>query len=124
GWSEYAESRPETPTPAKTRAGKLPRCFGSTPRTTSQQAQRGAPQNLQLDRAAEIFLLSRDRHGVKQIISQCASALPGLFEIMPEAMCHDCHSHGLDVFGKQHLASVHQRPGLRRVEQCESGARG
>jgi hypothetical protein len=60
---------------------------------------------------------------VKQIVSECSSALTGLIEIVPEAMRHDCHSHGLDVFGKKHLASVHQRPGLRGVEQCESCAR-
>jgi hypothetical protein len=53
---------------------------------------------------------------VKQIISKCASALTRLFEIVPEAMRHDCHSYSLDVFGKKHLASVHQRPSLRGVE--------
>src|SRR4029077_20995002 len=84
--SEYAEATPGRPKLAKTRAGKLPRCFGSTPRTTSRQAQRAAPQNLQLDRPAEIFLLSRDRHGVKQVISECPSALTRLFEIVPETM--------------------------------------
>src|SRR5262245_62758620 len=108
----YAELIRGRPKLAQTGAGNLLRCFGSTPRTTSRQAQRAAPQKLQLDRPAEIFLLSRDRHGVKQIISECPSALPGLFEIVPEAMCHDCHSHGLDVFGKKHLTSVHQSPSL------------
>ena len=110
--SAYAESKPERPKLAKTRAGKLLRYFDSTPRTTSRQAQTAAPQNLQLDRPAEIFLLSRDRHTVKQIISECPSALPELFEIVPEPMRHDCYSDGLDVFGKKHLTSVHQRPSL------------
>jgi hypothetical protein len=49
---------------------------------------------------------------VKQIVSECSSALPGLFEIVPDAMGHDCYSHSLDVFGKKHLAPVHQRPSL------------
>jgi hypothetical protein len=49
---------------------------------------------------------------VKQIVSQCSSALAGLFEIVPKAMCRDWHCHGLDIFGKKHLASVHQRPSL------------
>src|SRR3954453_4369997 len=88
-WSEYSESRPGRPKPAKTRAGKLPRCFDSTPRTTWHQAQTVALQNLQLDRPAETSL-SRDRDAVKQIVSECPSALTRLFEIVPEAMRHDC----------------------------------
>jgi hypothetical protein len=60
---------------------------------------------------------------VKQIISECPSALTRLFEIVPESMRHDCHSYGLDVFGKEHLTSVHQRPSLRGVEQSEPGTR-
>src|SRR5262249_42909660 len=96
----YAESRPETPQRAQTKAGKLLRCFDSTPRTTSPQGQTAAPQNLQLDRLAKILLPSRDGHAVKQIISECSPALPGLFKVVSEAMCHDCHSHGLDVFGR------------------------
>src|SRR4029077_7324209 len=97
-WSEYAESRPGRPKLAKTRAGRLPRCFGSKPRTTSRQAQTVALQNLQLDRPTAIFLLSRDRNGVKEVIREFPSPLPRLFEIVPEPMRHDCHSHGLDVF--------------------------
>ncbi len=53
------------------------------------------------------LLLSRDGHAVKQIISECPSALTRLFEIVPEPMRHDCHSYGLDIFGKEHLTSVH-----------------
>ena len=60
---------------------------------------------------------------MKQIISECPSALPGLFEIVSESMRHDCDSHGLDVFGKEHVASVHQRPSLRGVEQSQPCAR-
>jgi hypothetical protein len=61
---------------------------------------------------------------VKQIVSKCSSALPGLFEIVSEAMPHDCQSNGLDVFGKKHLTPVHQRPSLRSVEQSQPCARG
>ena len=60
---------------------------------------------------------------MKQVIRECPSALTRLFEVVPEPMRHDCHSNGLDIFGKKHLASVHQRPSLRGVEQCEAGAR-
>ena len=59
---------------------------------------------------------------MKQIISECPSALPGLFEVVSEPMCHDCDSYGLDVFGKEHFTSVHQRPSLRGVEQSQPGA--
>src|SRR4029453_364332 len=110
-------SRPETPKLRQTISGKLLRCFDSTPRTTSPQGQTAAPRKLQLDRRAETFLLSRDGHAVKQVVSECPSALPGLFEVVSEPMCHDCHSYGLDVFGKAHLTSVPQRPGRRGREK-------
>ena len=44
---------------------------------------------------------------MEQIIGQCASALPGLLEVVPESMRHDCHSDGLDVFREEHFTAVH-----------------
>src|SRR4030095_4300596 len=85
--------------------------------------QTAALQNLRLDKPAQTLLFSRDGYAVKQTISERPSALPGLFEIVSKPMRHDCHSDRLDVFGKDHLPSMHQRPGLRSVEQCEPGAR-
>src|ERR671918_294223 len=99
----------------RTIAGKLRHYFDSKPHTTSRPAQTAARQNLQSDKAAEVSLPSRDRHAVQQLISECASALPGLFEIVSQSMRHDCDPYSLDVFGQNHVASMHQCPGLGRV---------
>ena len=105
------------------RADKLPRYSDSTPHTTLRPAQTAGRQSLQLDKRAEVFALSRNRHAVKQIISKRASALAGLFDVVSQSMPHDRDPHSLNVFGKNHVASVHQRPSLGCVEQRQARAR-
>src|SRR5262249_42126514 len=107
---------------ARTAAGKWPGYFDSRPRTTSPRGQTTALRNFRLGKAAQIFLLSRDRHAVQQIISKCASALSELLDIVPEPVPHHCYANCLNVLGQTHVASVHQRPCLGRMQQSQTGA--
>src|SRR6266508_5097925 len=118
------ESKPERPRSVQTRADTLLHYFDSRPRTTSRPEQTASQQNLWSDKRKGIFSLSRDRHAVQQIISECAPTLSGLLDIVSQSMRHDCDSHRLNIFRENHVAPVHQRPGLGRMQQSESRARG
>ena len=59
---------------------------------------------------------------MQQIISECAPALSELLDIVSEPMTHHRYTDCLNVLGQNHVASIHQRPRLRRVQQGQTGA--
>src|SRR5438093_10734763 len=96
--------KPERPPLAQTAAGKRPDYFDSRPRTISPPAQTAAPRNFQSGKAAEIFLLSRDRHAVQQVISECAHDLSELLDIVTETMPTHRYSDSLNVPYQNHFS--------------------
>src|SRR5689334_16884139 len=64
----------------------------------------------------------RNRHFAQETLCERSSRGLGGFEIMTEAVCHHGYADGLDIFGKHHLAALHERPCLCRVQQGETGA--
>ncbi len=71
----------------------------------------------------KIRLASWHRYAVQQSIGQGAPALPGLLNIVPEPMSHHGGRHRLNVFGQDHVASIHHGPGLRGMKQGQPCAR-
>jgi hypothetical protein len=45
-----------------------------------------------------------------------------LLDIMSQPMPNHCYADCLNVLGQNHVASVHQRPCLRRVQQSQTSA--
>src|SRR6266404_1508060 len=127
GLAWYAGGRPEKRQRVRTRANTRPHYFDSRRRTTllreqtpSQPKRSWAKGGVRL---CENGLLSWDWHAAHQRTSQGAPTFPGLLDIVSEPMRHNRCPDRLNVFGQDHLASMHQSPSLRCMQQSEAGTR-
>ena len=123
-------SRPARGRRGRSRAGRPRRCSGWRRHTTWRRAPRTRPMACAVGRTQTRGWEERAATSVTarrlRASRLCASARPavlGAFQILAEPVRHHRDADRLQVLRQHHVAALHQRPGLRGVQQREPGAR-